>query len=142
MEVIGFTSWNPCSFVDNSTEAHDAVIRYLKKKGYAYGGFFHQMNEGVPMLDNHKVYQVSNRDWGDLIAEVVEDHDQMAYMKYAWAFALPSLGGLPHRFSEKIYDHIDLYLMGYIDKRKREEEKTDKTEKKEGFGWLRKLSRK
>ena len=123
MNVIGFTSWNELHDRDTSDEARNAVISYLRENRLAYGGFFHQMNFGVPMLDNKKVYSVSNRDWGELIAEMIGDTDRMAYCKYAWEFALPSLGSVPSHFKEKIYDAIDAYRLGYMEKKIEQEVK-------------------
>jgi len=115
MKVIGFTSWNERHKVDRSDEAKQAVISYLKENGLAYGGAFHQQQYGVPMLDNKKVYAVSMRDWGELIAEMLDDNDKMAYCKYAWESSLWSFGSVPSHFHEKIYDAVDAYRMGYMD---------------------------
>lgn len=115
MKVIGFTSWNERHKVDRSEEARLAVIEYLKENKLAYGGVFHQQKYGVPMLDNKKVYAVSMRDWGQLIADMIDDRDKMAYCKYAWEYSLASLGSIPSHFEQKIYDAIDAYRMGYMD---------------------------
>ena len=115
MQVIGFTTWNDRHNNDTSESAKQIVIEYLRERGLAYGGTFHQQSHGVPMFDNGRVYQVSMRDWGELIADMVRDHDRMAYCKYAWEYALPTLGAVPSHFKERVYDSIDAYRLGYMD---------------------------
>lgn len=101
MKIVGWTNWH---------YEHEANVKYkrfdpetweevekieqiiaeeLREKGYKFTGDYHQNGDyGVPVFDCGKVYQCSQRDWGNIMAmtypEEIDNSDGFGYCKWAW----------------------------------------------------------
>lgn len=93
MKVVGWTEWddNTWSRTTEHTwdEARAAVIEALRAGQYKFTGDYHQNGDfGVPVLDNGEVFQVSQRQWGSIMADAYpEEHapaDEYSYTRWAW----------------------------------------------------------
>ena len=66
------------------------VIEQIRAKGYKFPGAYHQNGaHGVPYLDNGKIFMVTPRHWGQIMAkaypeEFKEVPMEEAELKYEW----------------------------------------------------------
>ena len=74
MKVVKWTEWSDEHFDDIESKEEldamaDAVIEELRKTNYHFDGSYHQNGDyGVPVLDNGKYFQVTQRTWGGVMA--------------------------------------------------------------------------
>lgn len=74
MKVIRWTAWDNkhCDDIEGKDEIikmSEAVAKELREKGYHFDGSYHQNGDyGVPVLDNGKYFQVTQRLWGEVMA--------------------------------------------------------------------------
>ena len=75
MKVVKWTEWDDEHNDDIESwheieEMSEVVAKELREKGYHFNGSYHQNGEyGVPVLDNGKYFQVTQRTWGGIMAE-------------------------------------------------------------------------
>ena len=102
-------------------QVEEAITNELRNNGYKFTGDYHQNgNFGVPILDNGKVYQCSQRCWGEIMVKAypdeIDNSDGMGYCKWAWdepeEMKLPNndkySGGLelPHTWTQLTYQDV------------------------------------
>lgn len=74
MKVIRWTAWDNkhCDDIEGKDEIikmSEVVAKELREKGYHFDGSYHQNGDyGVPVLDNGKYFQVTQRLWGEVMA--------------------------------------------------------------------------
>ena len=74
MKVIKWTTWDDKHGDDIESKEEldamaDAVVEELRKAKYHFDGYYHQNGDhGVPVLDNGKYFQASQRAWGEVMA--------------------------------------------------------------------------
>ena len=74
MKVIKWTTWDDKHGDDIESKEEldamaDAVVEELRKTNYHFDGYYHQNGDhGVPVLDNGKYFQASQRAWGEVMA--------------------------------------------------------------------------
>ena len=74
MKVVRWTEWDDehnddiesCREIEEMSEV---VAKELREKGYHFNGSYHQNGDyGVPVFDNGKYFQVTQRTWGGVMA--------------------------------------------------------------------------
>lgn len=125
MKITGWTSWDDIKYERFYPESHEeylqveeAIASELRNNGYKFTGDYHQNgNFGVPILDNGKIYQCSQRLWGEIMVKAypneIDNSDDMGYTVWAWdaqeEMKLPNndkySGGLelPHTWTHLTY---------------------------------------
>ena len=93
MKLIGWTNWfdpNYTDCVENEELAIKVTIAYMIERGLKFSGVYHQRGRhGVPVFDNSEKLCVSQRCWGELMADVM-DIDEFEFFRYtAWAWYCP-----------------------------------------------------
>ena len=71
MKVVRWTEWNDDYHFDykDIEEVSKAVAAELRSKGYHFDGHYHQNGDyGVPVLDDGRFVQVTQRSWGGIMA--------------------------------------------------------------------------
>ena len=97
MQITGWTYWDDPAYelIDGLWELEEApynrdylrqlIIDELKKRGYQFGGVYHQDGDfGVPIIDDKYTVGYSYRGWGDIMASALGLQDDMAYCDWAW----------------------------------------------------------
>ena len=97
MRVTGWTSWDNPAFqemfpdggrysAEEDNEVRKLIARELRKNGYKFTGQYHQNGDfGVPIIDNEKVYQCSQRTWGEIMVMAYpDDPNNPNYCSWAW----------------------------------------------------------
>ena len=115
MKVTGWTDLEdgryPHDPADDSMEtfieARNAVIDEIRKHGYKFSGIYHQDGmTGVPIIDDNWLFGVSQRSWGQIMAEAypdqVDDSDGYGYITWAWMAPEPMV--IP---KEEEYAHVN-----------------------------------
>jgi hypothetical protein len=70
-------------------KAWNIVVRYMKEKKLQFTGIYHQGGEyGIPIFDNDFVLILTQRNWGSLMCEVMEDESCMGYVPWAFNYHL------------------------------------------------------
>lgn len=92
-KIIGWTKYNENHRTFESSpedpmlwaNAEQAVINEIRRKGYKFGGNYHQYGEfGCPVFEDHRVFMVSMRHWGDIMSRVWGGD----YCSFAWEDAI------------------------------------------------------
>ena len=74
MKVLEWATWDDKHNDDIESKEEldamaDAVVEELRKTNYHFDGSYHQNGDyGVPVLDNGKYFQVTQRVWGGIMA--------------------------------------------------------------------------
>ena len=74
MKVVRWVEWDDEHYDDIESKEEldamaDAVVEELRKTKYHFNGSYHQNGDyGVPVLDNGKYFQVTQRTWGSVMA--------------------------------------------------------------------------
>lgn len=71
MKVVRWTEWDYDYHFDykDIEEVSKAVAAELRNKGYRFDGHYHQNGDyGVPVLDDGRHVQVTQRTWGGIMA--------------------------------------------------------------------------
>lgn len=120
-KVIGWTKYDSLYEEYNGTgsdwgDVRQAVINEIRKNGYKFGGNYHQYGLfGCPVMNDGKVFMVSMREWGQMMADVWGG----TYCDYAWQDNMKDDGGkVPSKHAEPKGKTIDEILA----MRRREEE--------------------
>jgi hypothetical protein len=88
-KIIGWTHYNENYRTYDSdnrspiewANAEQAVVNEIRRKKYKFGGNYHQYGlYGCPVFDDHTVFMVSMRHWGDIMSRVWGGD----YCSYAW----------------------------------------------------------
>lgn len=110
MEIIGWTEWGtpeyeelfPIGGEHNWNEVREVeriISTELRQRGYKFTGDYHQNGDyGVPVFDNGKTYQCSQRTWGAIMAAAWPEEigtDPYAYTLWAWVAPNPSVTPTP-----------------------------------------------
>jgi len=93
IKVTRWVNWpdghgHPFTELPNSMfeDAWKAVVREMKSKGYRFTGESHQNCPNcVPLINGKYTFELSMRNWGRLMAEVLGLEDEFAYCEWAWA---------------------------------------------------------
>ena len=111
MKVVKWTEWDDehnddiesCREIEEMSEV---VAKELREKGYHFNGSYHQNGDyGVPVLDNGKYFQVTQRTWGGVMAMAYPeefDDPEDTYNYVVWYLG-------PENPSECIYPKGDDY---------------------------------
>ena len=111
MKVIKWTEWSDEHFDDIESKEEldamaDAVVEELRKTNYHFDGSYHQNGDyGVPVLDNGKYFQVTQRVWGEVMVMAYPeefDNPEAPYNYIVWYLG-------PGNHSEYIYPEGDNY---------------------------------
>ena len=93
MKVIKWVTWDDKHDDDIESKEEldamaDAVVEELRKTNYHFDGSYHQNGYyGVPVLDNGKYFQVTQRTWGGIMAEAFPeefDNPEDPYNYVVW----------------------------------------------------------
>ena len=111
MKVVRWTEWDDEHSDDIESwheieEMSEVVVKELREKGYHFNGSYHQNGEyGVPVLDNGKYFQASQRAWGEVMAMAYPeefDNPEAPYNYLVWYLG-------PGNHSNYIYPNGDDY---------------------------------
>lgn len=100
MKVTGWTYWEDGRYRsgpdyesdDTYSKAWEVIVKEIRERGYKFSGIYHQGGmTGVPIIDNEWVFIVSQRTWGQIIAEAYPDEidNSDGYGYTAWAWKIP-----------------------------------------------------
>ena len=86
LRVVGWTDYKEWAEDDNcGWAARHAIVDDIKKNGYFFSGEAHQYEiDCVPVLNDGKEYQFSQREWGGIMAEAQGVETTLGYALYAW----------------------------------------------------------
>lgn len=110
MKVTGWTYWEDDRYEEIPNDVFDLVWGIvgseLRAHGYQFTGSYHQNGDfGTPIIDDKWKFTLSQRSWGELIADAypeICDGDGMDYILWAWMPPEPMI--IPP-FGEK----VDIY---------------------------------
>lgn len=97
MEVTGWTYWHEpeelsnCGFEDSILNSRDwwqkasqIVVAEVRKHNYHFTGSMHQdMECCVPIIDGKYLFQISQRSWGQLMADAYPNEDYSQYESHS-----------------------------------------------------------
>ncbi len=89
LQIIDWISWeesNQYKSEDYSPNHVAALVEYLKKhpEMHMSGAEHQQSDRGVPLFSDRSVITRSMRSWGQIMADVFDNTDPMAYCDWAW----------------------------------------------------------
>lgn len=128
MKLIGYTkpdfeNYNYKVILDpiKQRNAELLIIEDLRLHNYIFGGTYHQYGYGIPVFDNNKVFFVSMRSWGHLMADAVNtnSNNDYTYFDFAW---IESCEGHPTPESDNRIISLDELIKSGCAVRKSEEE--------------------
>ena len=152
-KIIGWCKWSN-KYRDWETVhggdhgAYVALINEIRKRKYKFGGTYHQQGEfGCPVMEDKTVYLMTQRAWGDVMADVWGGD----YCAYAWGGDMgkvPDEAAIPdEKTEEDIRKENDAKEKArkefeeYNAKRKEEKEKKDADNSKAIRSYLNSLAR-
>ena len=108
MKLIGWTNWHDPNYaecVENEGLAIELTVAYMIEMGLKFSGNYHQRGQnGVPVFDNNEKLCLSQRGWGNLMADVIDD-DIIWYTTWAW---------FPPDGEEEIYPDVSVCIFNEI----------------------------
>lgn len=96
MKIVGWTWYGNseykaiiCNRYEQIAHIEKIIAEELRNKGYKFTGDYHQHGDyGVPIFNNGKTYECSQRTWGDIMRQAypddIDNSDGLGYTDWAW----------------------------------------------------------